>query len=102
MNQSANVVRRWIGADVFSPEGFVVRAVIIGIAYLLCRAFGLNAYTSILSGTSPTGGAIGFVDAALAFTYMLTHFAFVLGVPILVMAAGLLWALSFAWTSRRP
>lgn len=85
----------WFGlirAPLFSPRGFLVRAGIISIAYLFCNALGLRAYTSILSGTSPTGGAIDLFDIVLAFTYMLIYFAFVLGVPILILASGFLAA----------
>ena len=67
-----------------------MRAGIISVVYLLCRVLGLDLYTSVLSGTSPSGGPIGSLDVELAFAYIFVHFAFVLAVPILILAAGLL------------
>ena len=95
----------WLGlirAPFFSPAGFLARAGIISIAFLFCHALGLRVYTSILSGTSPTGGAaVDWFGVVLAFTYMLLYFAFVLGVPILILASGLLAALQSVLTDRK-
>ncbi len=72
-------------APVFSPLGFLWRALVITIAYVLCHACGLRAYTSVLSGTSADRGA-----TMLGLVYVFFHFAFVIGVPILLLgAAGL-------------
>jgi len=79
-----------LGAPMFSPLGFVARAALIALAYFTARALGLPAYTSVLSGTSPTGNPTDYLSLAAGCAYVVLHFLFILGVPILLLAAGLL------------
>lgn len=90
---SADVPRGWRafpGAPLFSPKGFLVRAALIGIVYLVCHAAGLREHTAFLSGTDATAGAWRAGSAILGAIYLLSYFAFVLAAPVLVLAAGLL------------
>lgn len=74
-------------APIFSPTGFLVRACVISLIFFVCHAFGLREYTTILSGTSPTGNVKDVMAIALGATYLVLYFAFVLGVPILILAS---------------
>ena len=49
--------------------------------------FGLREYTTILSGTSPTGDTADMWAVFMGMTYIVLYFAFVLGVPILIIAS---------------
>jgi hypothetical protein len=73
--------------DLVSPRGFLAAAALIGALYGASRLAGLREDTAVLSGTEPAGGAAG---AALGLLYVCLHFAWVLGAPILVLAAGIL------------
>ena len=74
-----------------SPAGFLSTAALIGALYGLGHLAGLRESTTLLSGTSPPGGAGG---AFLGLCYIALHFAFVVLAPILVLGAAVLWALS--------
>jgi hypothetical protein len=71
-------------------RGFLVAAAVIGVLYGVANAFGLREQTSILSGTQAPWGAAG---TALGLAYVALHFAWVVGAPILVLGAGLLWGI---------
>ncbi len=81
----------------FSPLGFVVTAAVVSALYAAAHLFGLREDTAILSGTAPPGGAAGM---ALGLGYIALHFAWVIGAPILLLAAGLLWAMEKALDRR--
>jgi len=85
--------RAVLHAPVFSPQGFLARAALIVFVFLLCHLVGLREHTSIICGTSPSGDTADRWSAALGVLYALFWFAFVLGVPILVLAAGVFAAL---------
>ena len=72
-----------------SPRSFVVLAVVIAVLFGVAHAAGLREHTSILSGTDHAAGS-----ATLGLLYALLYFAFVLGAPILILAAAIFWALS--------
>jgi hypothetical protein len=67
-----------------------VRATILWAAFALLHALGLRAYTSILSGTAPTGDPADLRAVALGCAYVVFYFAAVVVAPILTLAAGLL------------
>jgi len=46
----------------------------------MCEAVGLRAYTSVLSGTSPTGNPTDYLSLFAGCAYVILHFLFVLGV----------------------
>jgi hypothetical protein len=79
-------------------RAFLVCAAVIGVLYGLAQLAGLREDTAILSGTSPPGGAAG---AALGVGYLALHFAWVVGAPVLVLAAGIYWAL-WKYVGTRP
>jgi hypothetical protein len=83
------MIRLW-RAPMFSPLGFVARAALIAIVYFAANAVGLRAYTTVLSGTSPTGDPTDYLSLFAGCAYVILHFLFVVGVPILLAAAGLL------------
>lgn len=72
----------------------------IAALFAVLHAFGLREYATILSGSSPTGGPADGRAAVLALAYILSWFGFVLGVPVLVLGAGL-QLLLLRW-GRRP
>jgi hypothetical protein len=77
-------------ADFMSPRDMVQRAFAISGLYLLVHLAGFREYTGILNGT------IGSIDLGwklsgfLAGVYILLYLAFVLLVPVLLMAAAIL------------
>ena len=81
-------------AEFLSPKDFVRRAVLIALLFLAAHLSGLRQFTSILNGT------IGSVDlglgmsAFLGLAYIFLYLAFVVLVPILLLAAAVLavWA----------
>jgi hypothetical protein len=74
---------------VLSPKGLLLAAALFALVFALAHAFGLRAYTAILSGTSPPGGD-GPEAWALGVGYVLAYFAAMVGAPILALGAALL------------
>ena len=81
-------------AKFFSPKDFVRRALIICVLFGVAHLLGLKEFTSVLNGT--TGSlALGWtISAMLGLAYVILYVAFVLLVPILLLAAAMLavWA----------
>jgi hypothetical protein len=77
-------------AELFSPAGFVQRAIVISVGYLLVHLAGLREYTSVLNGTVGPESAGWTVSAILGITYIIIYLAFVVLVPVLLLAAGIL------------
>jgi hypothetical protein len=77
-------------ADFFSPKDFIRRAIFITFLFVLAELFGLKEFTSILNGT--TGSVvIGWTTSALlGLSYIFLYLAFVLLVPVLLLAATIL------------
>lgn len=84
------MIRRLWRAPLFSPVGLLTRAVLLTVIYLVLHLAGWREYTSILCGTAPTGNLSDRPAQLYGLIYVLLHFAVVVGVPILVLAAGLL------------
>jgi len=82
-------VKAWLKAPLFSPAGFLVRAGALAVVYALLSIFGLRDFMSVLSLTFPEGVS-RHVSLFIGLIYLLSYFSFILGVPILVIAAGLL------------
>jgi hypothetical protein len=76
----------------FSPHGLVARAAIITLIFCIAHLAGLREYTTIISGTSPTGDVRDFWAIFLGAGYTMLYLAFSLVVPALLIAAGLLAA----------
>lgn len=88
-NKRTSRVRRLLGGSIFSPKGLLVWAVIVGAVFLACHFAGLREYTTIISGTAPTGDISDRVVPALAALYVLVYLASVIVAPILVLAAAI-------------
>jgi hypothetical protein len=83
-------IRRLWRAELFSPAGFVQRALVISALFLLVHLAGLREYTSILNGTVGPDSAGWAGSAFLGMTYIILYLAFVILAPMLILAAGLL------------
>lgn len=75
-----------------SPRGFVIAALVIAAISGVFHVAGFRPYVSILSGTAPPGANEHALMLGLA--YVVAHFAFVIGAPILVLGAGVFWLFS--------
>ena len=84
------MIRRFWRAPLFSTAGLLTRAGLITLVYLVLHLAGWRESTSILCGTAPTGNLSDRPAQICGLIYVLFHFAVMLGVPILVLAAGLL------------
>jgi hypothetical protein len=86
------LLRRLWKAETFSPAGFVLRAVMICVLFCASEILGLREYTTFLSGTSGNVN-LGWQTASfLGLIHLLLYVGFILLVPILLIAAGLLTA----------
>ena len=93
------LLRRVWKADAFSPTAFVARAIIITVCYCLSELAGLREYTTFLSGTSANLNVSWQTAATLGLIHLLLYVAFILLVPVSLIAAGLL----LLWDKwRRP
>ena len=89
MSEPVNAPQRGL----LSPRGMVLAAVIVIALYGAMHALGLREDAAILSGTAPPG-ASGAEAVVLGLAYVIVHFAGVVGAPILIIAAALLWLFS--------
>ena len=80
----------WARAPFFSPAGFLVRAAALTALYALATLLGLRGHATVLSGGLPYEGASPRLSSALGLGYVLLHLSWVLGAPVLVLAAGFL------------
>ena len=77
-------------AEFCSPKDFVRRALLISIAFLAVHLAGLKEFTSILNGTTGSVELGWGLSAFLGLMYILGWLAFVILVPILLLAAAML------------
>jgi hypothetical protein len=90
---NANVrqsMRQFWQAELFSPAGFVQRALMISAIYLLVHLAGLREYTSVLNGTVGPDSAGWASSAFFGVAYIIIYLVFVILAPVLVLAAGIL------------
>ena len=82
--------RELLAAPLFSPRGFVMRALALLILYGICEILGWREETTFISGT-PTSAESG-TDTSIIFgvIYLFTYFAAVLAAPVLLLGAGIL------------
>jgi hypothetical protein len=78
-------------AQPFSPKDFVRRALFVVVVYGIADWAGLREFTSFLSGTAPYVPVSDGVASFLGCLYLVLYFAWVLLVPILLIAAVLSW-----------
>ena len=91
-------MRSWLRAPTFSPQGFVVRAAACALLYGLLSLIGIREYVSVLSMTYPEGSSQAW-SGLLCMAYLASYFLWILGVPILLLAAGLMQG--WAWLESR-
>jgi hypothetical protein len=96
MNLWPRLVRFW-RADCFSPRGFLVRAAVISVVFLAVHLAGWRDYTSVLNGTVGSASAGWRTSTFFGVTYLILYMVFVLAVPVLVLAAGIL----AVWSRRQ-
>ena len=77
-------------AELFTPKDFVRRAVVLAVIFAVADLAGLRQYTSILNGTAGSLEISRGLAAFLGLSYVFAYLGFVLLVPILLLAAGLL------------
>ena len=97
MKWRQGLARFW-RADFFSPQGFLARALVISAVFLAVHLAGLRDYTSVLNGTVGSAAAGWQTSAFFGVAYLVIYLAFVLLVPVLILAAGILTA----WQRRLP
>jgi hypothetical protein len=92
-------LRKLLRAPAFTPADFVQRALFILVLFVVAHLLGWREYTTFLTGT------LGQTDVSWQWacfcgtTYLLLHFATILAVPILLIAA-LLLRLGSRWGQR--
>ena len=79
-----------VSDGLFSAKGLLLRAALVAVAYGVAHAAGWREYTSILCGTAPGGDPKAVSAVAFGVAYVILHFAFVIVVPVLLLAATLL------------
>ena len=80
----------FLRAPLFSPTGFVARALLLAIFFGACELAGWREHTTFISGTATTVDTGVNASVTLGLIYMLAWFGFVLGTPILLLASFLL------------
>jgi hypothetical protein len=88
--RAGRIVLRVLKCRTCSPIGFLVWAGVFSLAYLISGILGLREYASILCGTSPSGDPADSFSIALGMVYVMLHFIFVIGVPILILGSGIM------------
>ena len=86
-----------VKADFLSPKDLLQRAALILMLFAIAHLAGLREFTTIISGTLAEPSLGVEMCALLGFGYMALYFGAVVLVPILVIAAGLL----FVWKKVR-
>lgn len=84
--------RRLWRAEFFSPRDLVKRAILITLFYGIACGAGLKDYTSVLSNTTGSVEAGFWTSAFLGLAYICLYLAFVLLVPMFLLAAAMLAA----------
>lgn len=76
-----------------SVRDLILRPIVITVFFAIAHFCGLREYTSFISGTAPTTSFSPTVAGFFGLSYLVLYFAFMLLVPILLIAAGLvtLW-----------
>jgi membrane protein DedA with SNARE-associated domain len=77
-------------AEFLSPRDLLQRAGAISVLFLAVHLAGLREFTSVLNGTIGSVAAGWKLSGFLALIYILLYLAFVILVPVLVLAATLL------------
>ncbi len=86
---SRNRIQQTLLAPFLSPTGLLLRALAIAVVFGLLSLWGLRDYTSVVCGTAPSGNLADRTSILLGMFYAVAYFAFSVGAPILVLAAGI-------------
>ena len=86
-------------APILSPKDMLQRAAAISGLYLVLHLAGLREFTGILNGTIGSLTLGWNLSAFLAIVYIVVYLAFIVLVPILVLAAGILSL--WQWSRRK-
>ncbi len=86
---------------IFSPKGFLLRAGLLTLIYLVLHLAGLREYTIILSGNSPTDNPANTLASSLGCTYIVFYFAWILLVPVLLLAVPIFTVLNLLFPQKR-
>ena len=81
--------------SMWTPEGLLFRALIGILALAIFHLLGFREYTTILSGTSPSGGPISSVELMKMVLYLFSYLYATIVTPILCIAAGLLFCFRY-------
>lgn len=84
----------------FSPQGFLLRALLLAIFFGAVHVAGWREHTTFLSGTTASADTSLNTSVILGVIYLAAYFGFVLLTPILILAAGILAGLG-AWRERQ-
>lgn len=88
-------------AEFCSPKDFVRRAMMITVIYLGANVAGLREFTTMLNGTMGSVELGWWVSACFGIAYVLIYLAFVLLVPMLLLAAAFLAAWKRIFVHKR-
>lgn len=77
-------------AGFLSPKDLLQRAFFLCVLYFLAHLAGLREYTSVLNGTVGSVALGWNLSAFLAAIYIMLYLAFVILVPVMILAAVLL------------
>jgi len=76
--------------SLLTPSGLIARAALGVLVFIVLHVIGFRVYTTILSGTSPTGEQVAYVDMLKMVAYVLSYLFSTMVAPILVIAAAVL------------
>jgi len=83
-------VRHSTRFSLFTPSGLLARATLGVLVFVVLHAIGFRAYTTMLSGTSPTGEQVAYIDMVKMVAYVLSYLFSTILAPILLIAAAAL------------
>lgn len=73
-----------------SPQHLLEWAALLTILFIIVQLAGLREFTSVLNGTIGSTNLSWQTASFLGAAYIFVYLGFVLGVPILILAAGIL------------
>jgi hypothetical protein len=91
----------FLKAPVFSPKGLMVRALWIVVAFGVFTVLGVQEYTCVICGTSPSGNPADTAAILLGMGYCLLFFAFTMLAPSLFLG-GIFMAILIAVSEKPP
>lgn len=78
-------------APFLSPKDLLQRALAIAVIFMILHLAGLREYTSVLNGTVGSVALGWKLSGFLAVIYILFYLGFVVLVPVMILAAIILW-----------